>query len=85
MGGCRNSILGVFGLFLAKTFAKSSRFSESRLDTRPLFCFLGPDFFSGLLLDPREPVAPWTTRARPSQLVADALPAWDRPTDRLTG
>jgi len=44
VGGCRNSIFGVFLLFLAKNSPKSSRFSESRLDTRPLFCFLGPDF-----------------------------------------
>jgi hypothetical protein len=37
MGACRNSILGVFGIFLAKNLFQSSKFSEGIFFTWPLF------------------------------------------------
>ena len=40
VGACRNSLLGVFFLFLARIAFQSSFFRESRSFTRPLFVFL---------------------------------------------
>ena len=37
MGACRNSIFGVFGIFLAKKSFQSSKFSEGIFLTWPLF------------------------------------------------
>ena len=37
MGACRNSIFGVFGIFLAKKSFQSSKFSEGIFFTWPLF------------------------------------------------
>ena len=36
LGACRNSILGVFGIFLAKELFKSSKFSKGIFSTWPL-------------------------------------------------
>jgi hypothetical protein len=52
MGACRNSFFGVFLLFLAKFTLQSSFFSESRLFTRPLFCFLFQIWIGGQPTDP---------------------------------